>query len=304
MFVLITVTFFLMHAIPGGPFSKGEEKNVPPRVLEALRARYGLDLPLWQQYTAYLKRLVRGDLGDSFKKLNYTVNELIAAGFPASATAGAWAVLTALIAGIPLGITAAIKRGGWADWLSMILATIGISMPVFIIAMLLMYIFSMQLGWLPVYGYGTARHLVIPVVCLALSPIAYITRLMRSSMMEVTRQDYIRTARAKGLSEFTVITRHALRNAITPVITYIGPLLAALLTGSFVVESLFMVPGIGKYFVSAVSERDYSVILGLTIFYGGFIMLSTLLVDIACALIDPRMKFGGDSARAVGGDTL
>ncbi|GHV88886.1 peptide ABC transporter permease [Spirochaetia bacterium] len=291
MFVLITITFFLMHAIPGGPFSAGEEKNVPPRVLEALRAKYGLDLPVWKQYLNYMGRLLHGDLGDSFKKLNYTVNELILGGAPVSAVVGSWAILVALAAGIPLGIIAALKRGGWMDWFSMIIATIGISMPTFIIAILMMYFFSMKLGWLPVYGYGTVKHLVIPVICLSLSPIAYITRLTRSSMLEVARQDYMRTARAKGVSEFMVIAKHGMRNSILPVVTYLGPLIAALLTGSFVVERLFMLPGIGRFFVSAVSERDYSVILGLTIFYGGFIMVCTLLVDIAYALIDPRVKF-------------
>jgi oligopeptide transport system permease protein len=291
MFVLITVTFFLMHAIPGGPFSQGEQKNVPARVLETLRAKYGLDLPIWQQYLNYLWRLAHGDLGDSFKKLNYSVNELIFGGFPVSAVVGAWSIIVALGAGIPLGIIAALKRGGWMDWFSMIVATVGISMPTFIIAMLLMYVFAMKLGWLPVYGYGTVKHLVIPVICLSLSPIAYITRLMRSSMLEVSRQDYMRTARAKGVPEFMVIAKHGIRNSVLPVVTYLGPLIAVLLTGSFVVERLFMLPGMGRYFVNAIFERDYSVILGLTIFYGGFIMLCTLLVDIAYAIIDPRVKF-------------
>jgi oligopeptide transport system permease protein len=264
---------------------------VPPKVLENLRSKYGLDLPVWKQYLNYMNSLSHGNLGYSFKKLNYTVNELITSGFPASAVVGALAIVAALAVGVPLGITSALKRGGWLDWLSMILATIGISMPIFIIAILLMYVFSMKLQILPIYGYGTASHLVIPVVCLAFSPIAYITRLMRSSMLEVSRQDYIRSARARGVSEFMVIAKHGVRNSILPVVTYIGPLIAILLTGSFVVERLFMIPGLGRYFVTAVSERDYSVILGITIFYGAFIMLCTLLVDIAYAVIDPRVKF-------------
>jgi oligopeptide transport system permease protein len=291
MLILITATFFLMHAVPGSPFNPSEQKNVPAKVLENLRAKYGLDLPVWKQYLNYMDNLAHGNLGYSFKKLNYTVNELIVGGFPASAVVGALSILAALAVGIPLGITSALKRGGWMDWLSMILATVGISMPIFIIAIILMYIFSMKLQILPIYGYGTAWHLVIPVICLAFSPIAYITRLMRSSMLEVSRQDYIRSARARGVSEFWVITKHGVRNSILPVVTYIGPLIAILLTGSFVVERLFMIPGLGRYFVTAVSERDYSVILGITIFYGAFIMICTLLVDIAYAIIDPRVKF-------------
>lgn len=291
LFILITVTFFLMHAIPGGPFSPGEQKNVPPKVLESIRAKYGLDLPVWQQYINYMGRLFQGDLGDSFKKMDYTVNELVIGGFPVSAHVGGLAIMVALVIGIPLGVIAALKRNGWVDNFSMILATIGISIPTFIIAMLLMYVFTMRLGWLPVYGYGTWQQLVIPVVCLALQPIAYITRLMRSNMLEVQRADYMRTARAKGVGEFMVVTKHGLRNAILPVVTYMGTLVANLLTGSFVIENLFVIPGIGKYFVTAVSERDYSVILGLTIFYGGFVLVCTLVVDIAYAFIDPRVKF-------------
>jgi oligopeptide transport system permease protein len=291
MLVLVTATFFLMHAVPGSPFSPGEQRNVPPKVLENLRSKYGLDLPVWKQYLNYMDNLFHGNLGYSFKKLNYTVNELITSGFPASAVVGALAILFALAVGIPLGITSALKRGGWMDWFSMILATVGISMPIFIIAILLMFVFSMKLQILPIYGYGTASHLVIPVICLAFSPIAYITRLMRSSMLEVLRQDYIRSTRARGVPELMVIAKHGVRNSILPVVTYIGPLIAILLTGSFVVERLFMIPGIGRYFVTAVSERDYSVILGITIFYGAFIMLCTLLVDVAYAIIDPRVKF-------------
>ena len=291
MFVLVTVTFFLMHAVPGSPFNPSEQKNIPAEVLAQIRAKYGLDEPVWKQYLTYMGNLFRGDLGDSFKKLNYSVNELVMGGFPTSAKVGAWAIVVALAIGIPLGIISALKRGSWMDWSSMIMATIGISVPTFIIAMLLMYVFAMKLGWLPVFGWGTWKHMVIPVACLALSPIAYITRLMRSSMLEVSRQDYMRTARAKGVGEFTVIAKHGIRNAVLPVVTYLGPLVAGLLTGSFVVERLFMLPGIGRYFVTAVNDRDYSVILGLTIFYGGFLMLCILVVDIAYAIIDPRVRF-------------
>lgn len=291
MFLLVTATFFLMHAVPGSPFNPGEQKNIPPEILAQIRSKYGLDDPPFKQYMSYMGKLLQGDLGVSFKKQNYSVNELVMGGFPASAKIGIWAIIVALAIGLPLGIISALKRGGWMDWFSMILATIGIAVPTFIIAMLLLYIFAMRLGWLPVFGWGTWKHMVIPVACLSLSPIAYITRLMRSSMLEVSRQDYIRTARAKGVGEFMVIGKHAVRNAILPVVTYLGPLVAGLLTGSFVIERLFMIPGLGRYFVTAVSDRDYSVILGLTIFYGGFLMICILLVDIAYAIIDPRVRF-------------
>ena len=291
MFLLVTATFFLMHAVPGSPFNPGEQKNIPPEILAQIRSKYGLDDPPFKQYVSYMGKLLQGDLGVSFKKQNYSVNELVMGGFPASAKIGIWAIIVALAIGLPLGIISALKRGGWMDWFSMILATIGIAVPTFIIAMLLLYIFAMRLGWLPVFGWGTWKHMVIPVACLSLSPIAYITRLMRSSMLEVSRQDYIRTARAKGVGEFMVIGKHAVRNAILPVVTYLRPLVAGLLTGSFVIERLFMIPGLGRYFVTAVSDRDYSVILGLTIFYGGFLMICILLVDIAYAIIDPRVRF-------------
>ncbi|MDR1137704.1 MAG: ABC transporter permease, partial [Synergistaceae bacterium] len=240
MFILITATFFLMHAVPGNPFTQGEQKNVPTRVLESLRSKYGLDQPVWRQYISYMEGLLfHGNLGYSFKKLNYTVNELIESGFPVSAMIGFLAIIVALSIGIPLGITAALKRGGWMDWFSMMLATVGVSMPAFVIAVMMMYIFAMKLKLLPVYGYGSARHLVIPVTCLALLPIAYTTRLMRSSMMEISRQDFIRAARARGVREFMVIAKHGVRNSILPVVTYIGPLIAVVMTGNFVVERLF-----------------------------------------------------------------
>ena len=290
MFFLITITFFLMHAIPGGPFSAGEQKDLNPEILEAIRARYGLDLPVWKQYVNYLNQLLHGDMGVSFKKTNYTVNELILGGFPISGKVGLVAIGIALLIGIPLGIISALKRGSWADMLSMVIATIGISVPTFIIAMFLMYQFCMKHAILPNFGWGDLQHYILPVACMCLSPIAHVTRLMRSSMLEVSRQDYVRTARSKGVPEIKVIGKHMVRNAVLPVITYLGPLVAALMTGSFAIERLFMIPGMGRYFVNAVSDRDYTVIMGLTIFYGAFIMLCTLLVDIAYAIIDPRVK--------------
>ncbi len=290
MFLLITITFFLMHTIPGGPFSAGEQKNLNPEVLEVIRAKYGLDLPVHEQFINYVKDLFQGDMGLSMKKLNYSVNELIADSFPVSAQIGFVAIIVALLIGIPLGVIAALKRGGVADMLSMTLATVGISIPTFVIAMLLMYAFCMEWAILPTHGWGELKHFILPVACLCLAPVANITRLTRSTLMEVVQQDYIRTARSKGLSEFTVIGKHAMRNAVVPVVTYLGPLVAGLMTGSFAIERIFMVPGIGRYFVNSVSDRDYTMIMGVTIFYGMFIMICTLIVDIAYALIDPRVR--------------
>jgi len=290
MLVLVTVTFCLMHAIPGGPFSPTEERNVPKSVLDAIEKRYGLQDPLPAQYLHYMESLARGDLGISFKQMDVSVNELVARGFPVSARVGLVSVIVSLIIGIPFGIIAAIKRGKWMDWVSMSLATIGIAIPSFVLAVLLLYLFSVTLKWLPTYGLGTWKHYILPVAGLALSPIAYITRLMRSSMLEVMRQDYIRTARAKGVSEFMVVMKHALRNAVIPVVTYLGPLIAALLTGSFVIERLFSIPGIGREYVASIGDRDYSVILGMTIFFGGFVVIMNIVVDILYAVIDPRVK--------------
>ncbi len=290
MLVLVTVTFMLMHAVPGGPFSPAEERKVPPQVLENIRAKYGLDDPVITQFVRYLGNLARGDLGISFKQRDLTVNEIVARGFPVSAKVGLVALICSLLVGIPLGIVSALKRGKWPDWASMAFATIGISIPSFVLAVLLLYFFAVTLKWLPTYGISTWRHYILPVAALAVGPVSYIARLMRSGMLEVMRQDYIRTARAKGLSEFVVVMKHGLRNAAIPVITYLGPLTAALLTGSFVVERLFSIPGIGREYVSGISDRDYSVILGMTIFFGGLVVIMNIVVDILYAVVDPRVR--------------
>jgi oligopeptide transport system permease protein len=235
LFVLITVAFFLMRAIPGGPFSPAEEKKVPAAILKRIEDSYGLNDPLHIQYFRYLKKIARGDLGVSFKRLDSPVNDLIAHGFPVSAKLGAVAVITAVIVGLSLGIVAAIRRGKLPDMAAMTFATIGVSVPVFVIAVILLYIFAHLLKLLPTYGLVSWRHYVLPVACLCFTPVAYITRQTRSGMLEVMQQDYIRTARAKGVDEADVIIKHALRNACIPVVTYLGPLVAALLTGSFVV---------------------------------------------------------------------
>ncbi|MFP3387444.1 ABC transporter permease [Brevibacillus sp. SIMBA_040] len=290
MFVLVTITFFLMHAVPGGPFSPAEERKVPKSVMEKMEEKFGLNEPLGVQYVNYLKSIAQGDLGFSFKQADVTVNELISRGFPVSAKVGIVAIIIALIIGMLLGITSAIKRGKWADWTSMIFATVGISIPNFVLTVLMMFLFAVVLKLLPTYGLSSWKHYILPVIGLAFGPIAYIARLMRSSMLEVMRQDYILTARAKGVPEYRVIFKHALKNAIIPIVTYLGPLVAALLTGSFIVERVFSIPGIGRDFVTGISDRDYSVILGLTVFLGLFIIIANFIVDILYAVIDRRVK--------------
>lgn len=290
MFVLITITFFLMHVVPGGPFSPAEERKVPKSVMEKMEEKFGLNEPLSVQYVNYLKSIAQGDLGFSFKQSDVTVNELISRGFPVSAKVGLVAIVVALIVGMLLGITSAIKRGKWADWASMIFATVGISIPNFVITVLMLFLFAVVLKLLPTYGLSSWKHYILPVIGLAFGPIAYIARLMRSSMLEVMRQDYILTARAKGVPEYRVIFKHALKNAIIPIVTYLGPLVAALLTGSFIVERVFSIPGIGRDFVTGISDRDYSVILGLTVFLGLFIIVANFIVDVLYAIIDRRVK--------------
>ncbi len=290
LFVLVTITFFLLHVIPGGPFSPAENRNVPTKILEKISDQYGLNDPIPVQYVRYLKNLAHGDLGTSFKKQDTTVNELIAQGFPVSAKVGIWGVLISLAVGVPLGVIAAVKRGKLPDGAAMVFATIGVSVPSFVICVLMMYLFCEKWKIFPSYGLTSWKHYVLPVFCMAFSQIAYITRLMRSSMLETMRQDYIRTERAKGVPEFTVISKYAMKNSLLPVITYVGPMVAALLTGTFIIEKLFSIPGLGRYFVTAINDRDYSVTLGLTLFVGGLIIIVNLIVDIMYAVIDPRVK--------------
>ena len=293
MVVLITVAFFMMHAMPGGPFSPSEEKNVPKQVLDRIAASYGLDQPVWKQYLNYWKNLLNGDLGVSYKTIG-TVNEKIANHFPYSARVGVLAVVFSLLVGIPMGLIAALYRGKVADFTTLALATIGISVPVFVLSLLLGYLFSYKLKWLPTYGLDSWTCYILPVVCLSFNPIAYIARQTRSSMLEALEQDYIRTARAKGVSELMVVAKHALKNALTPIITYLGPLVAGLLTGSFVVESRFAIPGLGYYFVRSISDRDYTMIMGIVIFFGFFVVICNLVSDILLAIVDPRVKLANE----------
>lgn len=277
-----------MHSIPGGPFKK--EKALPPAIQRNIEERYKLNDPLWKQYTDYLRNLVRGDLGPSFKYLGRSVNDIIRDGFPVSATLGAWAILFALVVGVPAGIISALNQNRWQDNTVMAIAIIGVSVPNFVIATLLMYVFAVKLRWLPVALWGTPKHVILPMIALAGFPAAFFARLMRSSTLDVLSQDYIRTARAKGLSWYAVVVKHVVKNAILPVVTYLGPLIAGILTGSFVVENIFAIPGLGRYYVTSIYNRDYTTIMGVTIFYSAFLVLVNFLVDIAYGWIDPRIK--------------
>ncbi len=289
MLAIIVLTFCLMHAVPGGPFTS--DRKATPEVEAALNEKFGLNDPLPVQLLRYMGGLLHGDFGPSYKYTGKTVNEFIETFFPVSAKIGLITVVFVLLAAIPMGIFAAVKNGKWQDMLIMAVATIGVTIPSFVIASLLIYFFSHQLGWTPAYWDWSATGYILPVVALGGYSVSYLARLMRSSLLEVMGQDYIRTARAKGLSEFKVITRHALRNALLPIITVLGPTVAGLLTGSFVIETIFAIPGLGKWFVNGVSQRDYTTIMGVTIFYAAFLMAMTLIVDIFYCLIDPRIKY-------------
>ncbi|MCF6094123.1 ABC transporter permease [Microaerobacter geothermalis] len=288
LFVIVTITFLLMNAIPGDPFTS--ENRIPEQVLKNLRAYYGLDDPLIVQYVKYLKGIVTFDLGPSIKSETRGVNQLIADGFPVSAQLGIQAVLTAVVFGIFFGIIAAMRHNGWLDYLSMIFAIIGISVPSFIMATILINYFAVKLDWFPVATWGTWKHTVLPSVALALAPMAYIARLTRSSILEVLSMDYVQTAIAKGVIGFRLVFRHVLRNALIPVVTVLGPISAGILTGSFVIEQIFGIPGMGRYFVMGITDRDYPVILGTAVFYSTILVLFIFVVDIAYTLIDPRIK--------------
>ncbi len=289
LFFIVLLTFVIMHAIPGGPFTS--DRKVSAEVEAALNAKYNLDAPLYEQFFDYLAGVLHGDFGPSYKYTGKSVNDFIANGFPVSAKLGLITMIFVLLASIPMGILAAIKNGKWQDMAMMALATVGVTIPSFVIASVLIYLFSFRLNWLPTYGVDTWKGYILPVIALGGYSVSYLARLMRSSLLEVMGQDYIRTARAKGLSETKVILRHALRNALIPVITVLGPTVANLLTGSFVVEKIFAIPGLGVHFVNSVSQRDYTTIMGVTIFYATFLLAMIFIVDLFYCLIDPRIKY-------------
>ena len=287
LWVIITVTFALMHAIPGGPFTT--EKKLPPQVKASIEAKYHLDDPVWKQYGDYLGGVITGDLGPSYKYEGRSVNDIISDAFPISAQLGLLSLMVAVVGGIAAGAISAMRPNGIVDYAVTILSTIGISVPTFIIGAVLVYVVGFELGWFPVALWRGPSYMVLPVLTLAAQPMAFIARLTRSGLLDVYQQEYIRTARAKGLSSWTILTRHALGNAILPVITYLGPLAASLLTGSFIVETIFAIPGLGQYFVTSIYIRDYTVILGITIFYSALVVFLNILVDMIYPLIDPRV---------------
>jgi oligopeptide transport system permease protein len=288
LLVVVTVTFIFMHAIPGGPFQR--EKALPEAVKKNIEARYKLDQPLYIQYIDYLSHLVKGDLGPSYKYRGLTVNDIIEERFPVSVQLGSVAILIALLLGIPAGILAALHQNSIPDYVVMFFSTIGIAMPSFVIGTLLMYFLSYKWGLLPSAMWGSPQHIIMPAIALAGMPTAFIARLTRSSMLEVLSQDYMKTAVAKGLPQRRILWVHGIKNAIIPVVTYLGPLVASVLTGSFVVENIFAVPGLGKHFVTSINNRDYTVILGVTIFYCVLLILANLLVDLIYPLLDPRIQ--------------
>jgi oligopeptide transport system permease protein len=289
LLVIITATFFMVRFVPGGPFTS--EKALPPEILRNLEAHYGLDQPLWRQYANYLGKIVRGNLGPSFKYTNRTVNEIIAQKLPVSLELGGWALLVALCIGLPLGVLAAIRRNSWLDYLCSGVGMMGICVPVFVGGPLLALLFGIHLRWLNVSGWYEWDDRLLPALTLGLAYAAYIMRLTRGGMLEVLSQDYIRTARAKGASETRVVLRHALRGGLLPVVAFLGPAAAGILTGSFVIETIFQIPGLGREFVNSAFNRDYTMILGTVILYASLIILCNLIVDVVQVWLNPKLKF-------------
>jgi len=290
LFILIAVAFFLMRLAPGGPFDS--ERQLPPEIEANLRQAYNLDAPLPQQFLRYLGDLARGDFGPSFQYRDFQVSELIRAGFPVSLRLGAFALALALLLGLTAGTLAALRQNRATDYTVMAVSMTGISVPNFVMAPLLVLVFAVLLNWLPAGGLGDGgfRHLLLPVICLALPQVAYIARLTRGSMIEVLRSNYIRTARAQGLGTSTIILRHALKPALLPVVSYLGPAAAGLITGSVVIEQIFGLPGLGRYFVQGALNRDYTLVMGVVVFYGALIILFNFLVDLLYGWLDPRVQ--------------
>jgi oligopeptide transport system permease protein len=301
LFVIITATFFMVRFMPGGPFTA--EKAVPPEILKNLEAYYGFDQPLPVQYFRYLRKVVlHGDLGPSTKYANRTVNEIIGSKLPVSLELGGWALLVALGLGLPLGIIAAVRRNSWLDYLASSVGLLGICVPTFVLGPLLVLLFAIQLGWVNASGWARwdltthdfgqiARDRVLPCLTLGFVYAAYVMRLTRGGMLEVLNQDYIRTARAKGASEVRVVLRHALRGGLLPVVSYLGPAIAGIFTGSFVIETIFQIPGLGREFVNSAFNRDGSLIVGLAALYGGLLILMNLVTDVVQVWLNPKLKF-------------
>jgi oligopeptide transport system permease protein len=291
LFIIIAIAFFMMRLAPGGPFDK--ERRLPPEVEANLMRAYHLDEPLPQQFLRYLGNLLQGDFGPSFQYKDFSVTELIWTGFPASLKLGGIAIVLATVIGIALGSWAALRQNTTVDYAVMATAMTGITIPNFVVAPVLTLVFGLMLGWLPVGGWGGGdlRHIVLPVTALALPQIAAVARLTRGSMIEVLHSNYVRTARAKGLPERITILRHALRAALLPVVSYLGPAIAGIITGSIVIEQIFGIPGIGRYFVQAALNRDYTLVMGVTVFYGVLIIIFNLVVDLLYGWLDPKVRY-------------
>jgi oligopeptide transport system permease protein len=289
LFAISLITFMLMHTVPGGPWDR--EKPLPRSVVERLNAEYGLDDPLPVQYLRWAGGILTGDLGPSYRYRDRTVNDIVADGIGTTAQLGVMAFLLAVLVGVPLGMIAALRHNGLPDYAATLVSIAGIATPSFVLAMLLVLVFAVTLRWLPTHGWEGPSSYVLPTVALAGYPIAQIARYTRASMLEVTRKDYVRTAYSKGLRERTVVTMHMTRNALIPVLTILGPLLAYLVTGSFIVEHIFSIPGIGRFYVSGIGERDYGLIMAMTMLYAVVIAVLNLVVDVLYAYVDPRIRY-------------
>ncbi|MGI8871010.1 MAG: ABC transporter permease [Candidatus Limnocylindria bacterium] len=289
LFVVSVITFGLMHSAPGGPWSR--EKKLPEATVAALNAKYGLDDPVPIQYLKWVGGLLHGDLGPSYKYLDRSVNDIVADGIGTTVQLGIQAFLLSVIIGIPLGVIAALRHNGIPDYLATLVSVLGICTPSFVAAILLLVIFSVWLKWLPTFGWDSPANWILPTVALALFPIAQIARYTRASMLEVTRKDYVRTAHSKGLREGSIVVVHMIRNALIPVVTILGPILAFLITGSFIIEFVFSIPGIGRYYVTSIGQRDYGVIMAMTMIFAVAIAVMNLIVDVLYAYIDPRIRY-------------
>jgi oligopeptide transport system permease protein len=289
LLIVATLTFFMIRLAPGGPFAA--EKNIPPEIQKNLDAFYGFNLPIHRQFLRWLGNAIRGDLGPSFRYSNRSVNELIGESFPISAELAFWSLLVALTLGLTAGIIASLRPNSAADYIPSSLAMVGISVPNFVLGPLLILIFAIKFQWLRVSGWDEPVDRILPALTLGAAYAAYIARLTRGGMLEILSQDFIRTARAKGASNLRVLLKHALRGGLLPVVSYLGPTVASLLTGSFVIETIFQIPGLGRYFVNAAFNRDYTMLLGAVLFYAALIIVFNLIVDIALVWMNPRLKF-------------
>jgi len=288
LLVVASLTFVLVRIVPGGPFDA--DKNLPPEIIANLNAKYHLDKPVPEQYFLYLGRLAQGDLGVSYKYVNRTVNDILSDAFPVSLQLGTISLSLAVLVGVPLGAIAAVCRGRKEDVIAMFLSTLGISVPGFVIGATLIFVFAIELRVLPVGLWESPWHVVLPAVTLAFSPAAYLARLTRASVLEIVEKDWVRTARSKGLSQWSTVTKHILRNSLIPVVTVLGPLTAIVITGSFVVEYIYAIPGMGRFFITAVMNRDYDLILGTTLVFAVLLIIANTFVDVAYQILDPRMR--------------